>query len=202
MKMQKHQFQKAFDFIKSKLDVNDPDIAWNLREIGIFVGQNQGWYSEQEVKDIQNALLSDIDNLEMHFDAIRIQINEIQQIVYNFIDPQSQQGINIYKKAAYIRRWRLINSIQKYQLLESYKNHNFEVIQWEVSMRSLEEIKDFVKFPFSIEFKESQNLIILKCSWGQFPVKAWDYVVKIDDYYLGIDCTFFNILFKRVKEQQ
>ena len=35
---------------------------------------------------------------------------------------------------------------------------------------------------------------------GQFPVKAWDYVVKIDDYYLGIDCTFFNILFKKVKE--
>lgn len=104
MKMQKRQFQKAFDFIKSKLDVNDPDIAWNLREIGIYLGQNQGLYSEQDVKDIQNALLSDIDNLEMHFDAIQTQINEIQQIVYNFIDPKSQQGINIHKKAEYIRR--------------------------------------------------------------------------------------------------
>ncbi len=69
-------------------------------------------------------------------------------------------------------------------------------------MRSLKEIKDFVEISISVEFKESQNLIILKCSWGQFPVKARDYVVKIDDYYLGIDCTFFNILFKKVKEQE
>lgn len=120
----------------------------------------------------------------------------------------TSQILNLSRELTFIRKlstsegWRLINSIQKYQLLESYKNHNFEVIQWEVSMRSLEEIKDFVKFPFSIEFKESQNLIILKCSWGQFPVKAWDYVVKIDDYYLGIDCTFFNILFKKTKEQE
>ncbi len=87
--------------------------------------------------------------------------------------------------------------IEKYKLIDFYKNQTYEVIQWEVSFKSLKQIKNFIKFPFSIEFKELQNLIILKCTWGEFPVKAWDYIIKIDDYYLPIDCTFFNILFKK-----
>ena len=93
-----------------------------------------------------------------------------------------------------------MNYSERYELLQSYKNCKFEVIQWEVTYESLKQIREFVKFPFSIEFNEWQNLIILKCTWGEFPVKAWDYIVKIDDYYLGIDCTFFNTLFTEIKE--
>lgn len=50
-----------------------------------------------------------------------------------------------------------MNYIERYELLQSYKNCKFEVIQWEVSQKCLREIQKFVKFPFSIEFKEWQT---------------------------------------------
>lgn len=92
--------------------------------------------------------------------------------------------------------------VEKYQLIGSYKDKHYEVIQWDVASKTLEDIKQFVKFPFSIKFNQAKNIITLRCSWGFFIVKPWDYIVKIDDYYLSVDCTFFNILFKKIKERQ